>query len=293
MIRNFASAVAQETLSDSWVTRFLHRHNNCLLPRWATAMDSNRHYAESYTKYKQYFDIPYSKIDEYNIEPENTYNMDEKGFMIGVIGRSKRVFNKLQYERKEVRQSIQAGNREWVTVLACVCADGSALPPGIIYEAAGPAIRSSWVDDIKPEQHSAHFTTSPTGWTNNNVGLAWLEQVFDRYTKQKSRVQYRLLVVDGHGSHITMEFIKYCDDHRILLAILPPHSTQTLQPLDVVCFAPLAHFYTIELTEYLQQSLGWLPVKKGDFFPLFWRAWVKSFTESTVLSSFRVTGICP
>ncbi|KAF1362271.1 hypothetical protein EJ07DRAFT_77459, partial [Lizonia empirigonia] len=33
MIRNFASAVAHETLSDSWVTRFLHRHNNCLLPR--------------------------------------------------------------------------------------------------------------------------------------------------------------------------------------------------------------------------------------------------------------------
>ncbi|KAF1346418.1 hypothetical protein EJ07DRAFT_32351, partial [Lizonia empirigonia] len=58
-------------------------------------------------------------------------------------------------------------------------------------------------------------------------------------------------------------------------------------------FAPLAHFYTIELTEYLQRSLGWLPVKKGDFFPLFWRAWVRSFTESTVLSSFRVTGIYP
>ncbi|KAF1923328.1 uncharacterized protein M421DRAFT_75726, partial [Didymella exigua CBS 183.55] len=163
MIRNFASAVAQETLSDSWVTRFLHRHNNCLLPRWASAMDSNCHYAESYTKYKQYFDILYSKIDKYNVEPENTYNMDEKGFMIGVIGRSKRVFNKRQYERKEVRQSIQASNWEWVTVLACVCADGSALPPGIIYEAAGPAIRSSWVDDIKPEQHLAHFTTSPTG----------------------------------------------------------------------------------------------------------------------------------
>ncbi|EDU49319.1 conserved hypothetical protein [Pyrenophora tritici-repentis Pt-1C-BFP] len=29
-----------------------------------------------------------------------------------------------------------------------------------------------------------------------------------------------------------MEFIKYCDRHRILLMILPPYSTHTLQPLD-------------------------------------------------------------
>ena len=257
-------------------------------------MDADRYYAESYTKYKLYFDVLHHKINEYNVEPENQYNMDEKGFLIGVINRStKRVFNKRQYEKKEVTQSLQAGSRKWVTVLACVCADGTAIPPGIIYEAAGEDIQSSWVDDIDPQHHSVHFTTSSTGWTNNDVGLAWLEQVFNRYTKQKSRVQYRLLILDGHGSHITMDFIKYCDDNRILLAILPPHSTQTLQPLDVACFAPLAQNYTSELTTFTQQGLGWLPVKKGDFFLLFWRAWVKSFTTTTILSSFEATGIYP
>jgi hypothetical protein len=33
-------------------------------------------------------------MQEYEVEAENVYNMDEKGFMIGTIGRAKRVFSK-------------------------------------------------------------------------------------------------------------------------------------------------------------------------------------------------------
>jgi hypothetical protein len=29
-------------------------------------------------------------------------------------------------------------------------------------------------------------TSSPTGWSNDEIGLAWLIQVFDRYTKRKA-----------------------------------------------------------------------------------------------------------
>jgi hypothetical protein len=31
-------------------------------------------------------------------------------------------------------------------------------------------------------------SSSPTGWTNNDIELAWLEQVFNRKTKQKARI---------------------------------------------------------------------------------------------------------
>ena len=36
-----------------------------------------------------------------------------------------------------------------------------------------------------------------------------------------------------------MQFIDYCDEHNILLAILPPHSTHRLQFLDVSVFSLL------------------------------------------------------
>ena len=293
MIRNFASIIAKTPVSDSWVSRFLTRHSSQLTSRWNTAMDANRHQADSAEKYRQYFDLLHEKITQYDIEPRHTYNMDEKGFLIGVIGRSKRVFSREMWERKEVRAALQDGSREWITLLACVCADGSALPPGIIYKAADDGIQSNWVEDIRAGETTAHVTSSPTGWTNDDIGLAWLEQVFDRYTKKKARQSYRLLIVDGHGSHLTMDFINYCERNRIILAVLPPHSTHTLQPLDVVMFKSLSSAYSCELTEHTQKSQGLLPIKKGDFFSLFWKAWVNTFTEKPILKSFEATGIWP
>jgi hypothetical protein len=75
--------------------------------------------------------------------------------------------------------------------------------------------------------------------------------VFDRYTKPKARRKYCLLIVDGYGSHLTQDFIEYCYYNWIVLAVLPPYSTQTLQPLDVVCFKPLSSNYTSELDNHL------------------------------------------
>ena len=293
MIQNFASEIARTQLSESWVSRFLNRHPDRLTVKWSDPMTAERHNAESHEKYKEYFDILQLKINQYEVLPENTYNMDEKGFMIGVIGKSKRVFSKSSYGRQHNRQSLHDGNREWITLLAGVCADGSALPPGLIYAADSVNIQSTWVSDLDKATHSVFTAVSPTGWSNDDLGLGWLEQVFNRYTKKKARRRYRLLIMDGHGSHITMKFIEYCDKHKIILIIYPPHSTQTLQPLDVVMFKPISSAYSDELTSHLHNAQGLLPVKKGDFFRLFWAAWVRTFTEKLILKSFEATGIVP
>jgi hypothetical protein len=91
------------------------------------------------------------------------------------------------------------------------------------------------VDAIEAEKHDVFVSSSRTGWTNNDVGLAWLKQVFQRRTKGKARLQrdWRLLILDGHGSHVSMEFIEYYEANIILLAVFPPQSTHTLQPLDI------------------------------------------------------------
>jgi hypothetical protein len=75
-------------------------------------MAANRHSADSWDKYKAYFDLMTHRINEYSIEARHTYNMDEKGFMARVIGKQKRVFSKASYKRKHARQSSHDGNRE-------------------------------------------------------------------------------------------------------------------------------------------------------------------------------------
>ncbi|KAF2843923.1 hypothetical protein T440DRAFT_503166, partial [Plenodomus tracheiphilus IPT5] len=151
MIRNFSSEVAHQELSES-----------------TTGMDRTRHLADSKSKYELYFELLHQKMAEYSLEPQHTYNMDEKGFLIGLTGRSKRIFSKRQWVRKEVRASLQDGSREFLTLLACCCADGSCLPPGLIYAAAKGSIRSSWVEEIEAGTHEVFITSSPSGWSNND-----------------------------------------------------------------------------------------------------------------------------
>lgn len=83
------------------------------------------------------------------------------------------------------RSALQDGNREWITILPTVCADGTTLPTGIIFQAENGNLRDTWVNDLTPEQDQIFVSSSPSGWTNDELGLAWLTDVFDRFTKEK------------------------------------------------------------------------------------------------------------
>jgi hypothetical protein len=218
--------------------------------------------------------------------------MDEKGFLLGILTRSKRVFSRRLYEEGKIKAHIQDGSREWITLLACICADGSHLEPALIYQSASSSIQDSWLQAMRPEDR-VYISSSPSGWTNNEIGLSWLKHVFDRSTKEKAGRSYRLLILDGHGSHLTMDFIEYCDRNRILLAIYPPHSTHTLQPIDVVMFKPLSSAYSTQISHFMERSQGLTSTSKRDFYPMFMAAWEVSFKKETILKAFEATGLSP
>ncbi|KAH5177126.1 hypothetical protein HBI67_211460 [Parastagonospora nodorum] len=267
------------------IRRFNKRHKN-------RHMEVRLH-SNSGLKYKLYFNLLIDKISQYNVEPRHIYNMDEKGFMLGILTRSKRVFSRRLYEEGKIKAHIQDGSREWVTLLACICADGSYLEPALLYQSASGSIQDSWLQAFDPDDHRARFASSLSGWTNNDIGLAWLKQVFDRSTKAKARSSYRLLILDGHGSHLSMDFIEYCDQNRILLMVYPPHSTHTLQPLDVVMFKPLSSAYSAQVASFMERSQGLTSMSKRDFYPMFIAACEASFKKDTILKAFEATGLSP
>jgi hypothetical protein len=246
-------------VSKSWVTRFINENHVHLISRWSTAMDHTRQRADSGLKYKQYFDALFDRINCYRILPSNTYNMDEKGFMIGVINKGKRVFEKSVFERGGMKQFTQDGNREWTTILATICADGTWVAPSAIFAAKRGNIREHWVKDLQPEEHQIHVGSTPSGWTNNDYGIAGVKDVFNRYTQEKARRGWRLLILDGHGSHVTLQFIEFCTENKIILAVFPARSTHTLQPLDVGMFGPLSTAYSSQLVWHAQPHASMIP----------------------------------
>jgi hypothetical protein len=50
-------------------------------------------------------------MQEYNIDARNTYNIDEKGFFVGITTCSKLIFTKAIWALKERAAAVQDGNR--------------------------------------------------------------------------------------------------------------------------------------------------------------------------------------
>ena len=223
---------------------------------------------------------------------ENIYNINEKGFLIGFIAAMKRIMSREAYEKGRVRHATQDGSREFISLLACICADGTALPPALIYQGDSHDLQDTWFDDLE-EGDSAYFGTSTNGWSSDAFGLRWLHQVFERHTRAKAGNRRRLLIVDGHSSHVNIRFLNYCDAHRILVLILPPHSTHRLQPLDVGLFQPLATAYSKHLNNITSKSLGMVSMSKRMFWRIFKAAWKDSFTPKNIMSAFEKPGIWP
>lgn len=223
----------------------------------------------------------------------NIYNMDEKGFLIGKLQKTRRIFTRELYEQGTLAGAGQDGSREWITVVATICADGTKLPPALVYKAIPGNLQDTWLDDFEPDEHDCHFASSPNGWTSDELGYSWLTGLFEKQTAPKARRSHRLLFVDGHGSDLNMKFLNWCEQHKILLAVYPPHSTHRLQPLDVGVFAPLANYYSQELDDSVRKSEGRTTINKRDFFSLFWPAFEKAFTEQNIASAWSNTGIWP
>ncbi|KID81679.1 transposase [Metarhizium guizhouense ARSEF 977] len=268
------------TVGQHWVDRFIKRHKYSVLPQ--RIREVNRHNAETIRNVTTYFERLYDCITDYGIVGSDIWNMDETGFQIGV-GKSRMVVTR----RPRASYLGMPTNRESATAIEAISAGGSHTPAFLILTGA---VHQSAFYRI-PELHDdAAIAVSTSGFTNDELSLEWLKH-FDKHTAQKTTGQYRLLIIDGHGSHHTVEFLQYAEDHSIILFGLPPHLTHILQPLDVVVFQPLKHYHA-EALDILVRD-GCLHITKSEFLATIESVRGQAFKAPTIQSAFRKTGIVP
>jgi hypothetical protein len=95
-----------------------------------------------------------------------------------------------------------------------------------------------------------------------------------------------LLVLDGHGSHVTLEAIKHAQEFGLNTITLPSHTSHVLQPLDVFCFKPfkttLKRFVITSRSNHMEPNkitvIGWV-----------YQALKQSITRKNIKSGFKAT----
>lgn len=266
-----------------WAHNFVKRHPD-LKTRFFRKYDYQRAKCEDPAIIRDWFRLVANTIAKYGIRSDDIYNFDETGFLMGMIASGMVVTGA---ERRSKPKSVQPGSREWITVIQAINAEGWAIQPFII--GAGQYHLANWYRESNLPGDWAIATTQ-NGWTDNETGLEWLKH-FDRCTTNRSIGSYRLLILDGHESHQSIEFERYCEEKKIIRLCMPPHSSHLLQPLDVGCFSVLKQAYGREIERLIRCSMT--HVSKTEFFPAFQAAHEATMTERNIRGAFKGAGLIP
>jgi hypothetical protein len=98
--------------------------------------------------------------------------------------------------------------RAWTSFIEAVTATGRALIPGIIFK--GKNLQVQWFLDKSKQSADWYLITSSNGWINNHIGYSWLINVYNPQTKPVDQSDTRLIIMDGHESHATSEWMAFC-----------------------------------------------------------------------------------
>jgi hypothetical protein len=270
------------SVGQNWVTKYVKRHPD-LSSRFSKSYNFKRAKCEDPKIISEWFSLVQKTILTYGIDPDDIYNFDETGFAMGLITTAKVISRRDVYGRRSL---LQPGNRAWVTVIECINASGWALPPCVIFK--GKVFVESWFDGL-PEDW--RLEVSPNGWTSDEIGLRWLKKLFIPSTSSRTKGKYRLLILDGHGSHLTPEFDKICEENDIIAICMPPHSSHLLQPLDIGCFAVLKRAYGRLIESKMRARIN--HVDKLDFLEAYPIARIEAFKSETIRNSFAAAGLVP
>ena len=243
-----------QTVGEKWVYNFVKRHPE-LSTRFSRRYNYERAKCEDPKIIMEWFNCVQHAIFQYGINPDDIYNFDETGFAMGLTATAKVITRAEYYGRRSL---LQPGNREWVTAIECTNASGWALPPCVIFK--GKSFIEAWFDNLPSDWR---FEVSPNGWTSDEIGIRWLEKLFIPLTTSRTKGRYQLLILDGHGSHLTPKFDEICERNNIIPICMPAHSSHLLQPLDIGCFAVLKRAYG-QMVE-MKMRLGINHIDKLDF----------------------------
>ncbi|XP_046681325.1 MFS-type transporter clz9-like [Homalodisca vitripennis] len=221
-------------------------------------------------------------FEKHAYPPSRIFNQDETGIS-NVQKKSAKVYDKKGQKRVGTATSAERGRT--ITLVCCVSASGSYVPPMIIY----PRMRIA-AHLKRGGPAGTVYECSKNGWSNEQLFVKWLEH-FCAHTKP-SKDDPVLLICDNHGSHITLEAYEVCKKNHITLVSIPPHTSHRLQPLDLTFFGPLKSALSREFGLFMTQHAH-TKILTSDIPSLLNNAYVKVATMEKGIKGFSAAGIYP
>lgn len=263
-----------------WLISFLKRRGNLSIRR-PEATSIARVTGFSKHRVSEFFENLKEILDKYNIPPHKIFNCDETG--ITCVQKPGKIL--AEKGRKQVGRLTSLERGKNTTLLACVSATGTFIPPFVVF----PRIR------MNPTLLNGAFPgtvgfPAKSGWMDADLFVKFLKHFIDctKTTKESPS----LLILDGHSSHKSIESINLARNSGVIILTLPPHTSNRLQPLDVSVFGPFKTYLAKEMDNWLTNHPG-SRITEYDMAPIIKNTLIKALTPINIIKGFEKTGICP
>jgi hypothetical protein len=266
-------------LGHHWVDRFVKRYPDECKFIHAKQIPADRANADNWEINVDFFEKLKRNIMKYKIEADTLWNMDEKGFILG-LGKARK---RLCRQGRRDPQFKEQGNRESCTTVCSISAEGKSVTPLIVFK--GKTQLAGWHRKKKTEEY--YYAVQENGYIDTHITIEYMTKIFGPETEKIAKNRWRMLIYDGFDTHLHPDVIEYLWRNKIVPFCLPPHTSHVLQPLDVGVFSSLQTAYG---TAVNKQRAG---VDKEDFPDLFAFARQRSFTRENIQAGFKQTGIWP
>jgi len=230
IVLNFLNNVGRKTAfndgkpGNDWMLAFERRWKKDLTYRVGQPMPANRAYACNKAVVADFFEKLAGVFERLQLahRPQNIFNVDETGFQTDV-GSQKIYCTK---GLKNPHKTVASSTKLTYTVQVCCSATGTFLPLYVVYK--GLNLYNTW---CQGGPDGTRFTCSPSGWMETAQFVEWFEKIFINHTKESEGP--KLLILDGHSSHISAKVVELAFANQIELFCLPAHTSSIVQPLDV------------------------------------------------------------
>ncbi|SJX65021.1 related to transposase [Sporisorium reilianum f. sp. reilianum] len=271
-------------LGTNWVLSFLICHLS-IQSTWSRCLENACIRGTDEKSIRDWFGWFQNAISEYKISSNNIFNMDETGFVFG-LGSSQQVIVPGSDPASQFK--AQPGNHQNATVIKAIGSGGQVLPPLIITKGKLHTVgNQQQMVDIPTMWH---FLKGPSGWTDNELAVLWVENIFDVNMRPSMPSEHHLLIINGHVSHTSSTFLDALWRKNIIPICLPAHATHIMQPLDVSIFGPLTAAYQCLVTE-LAPHLAATGINKVQFGTLYAQAQAKVLTSAAAMRAFQDSGM--
>ena len=243
-------------------------------------------------------------------KPERIFSMDETRLTNDTTEKSKAKANRSLVGRYgDQRECLVNKGGGDGTGIGGSSADGRDLPAFFIFSKniihAGEQ-DNDVKEDVRPlcrrmdpsdpgKPLPCRFWANAKGGVTGDLGIRYIRGCLEPCLPDLSPDNPALLIMDGHGSHFTLELLDYCKQVGLHVLLRPPHTTHILQGEDVQHFAVFKpEYHQAKLRAIASKVAGGVyRLSVNDLLRCAKEPWEHAFDLSNLLKAWDKIGVSP